>query len=142
MQLITDNGVTRVFKQGQFIYKHQPKFMTDNEIWCLRRMLPSGYVPRAVQTGMEEIRLEYINSEIVTNKPFFMGHSSLVLHALYMAKIRHGDLTEYSILVRDNKPLLIDFSESRLWDDPRPDKRREGDRYWIKKTMEKLCERP
>jgi len=140
MELISDNGVSRVFRDGMFVVKHQPKFMTDNEIWCLLRMRSSGFVPFAEQTGLEEIRLEFIRKEIVTNKSFFKNWMRPVLDALYEARIRHGDLTEYSVLVRDNKPVLIDFSESRLWDDPRQDKRPEGDSFWLKKTAEKLCD--
>lgn len=101
-------------------------------------MYDSGYVPFAEQVNIETIRTEYIATQPVTDADAFMTHYEPVLQALQAAGIRHGDLTEYSVLVRDNRPLLIDFAESRLWDDPRPDKRREGDRYWLWQTMCKL----
>ncbi len=88
---------------------------------------------------MELIRLEYIENGAVTEPDVLIGHAEGVLRALDNAGIRHGDLTDANILVRDNHPYVIDFSESRLTCDPRLDKRREGDRYWLEKTMEKLC---
>lgn len=127
-----------MYRDGNAIYKRQPKFLADNAIWCFEQMYPSGYVPHAVRIDDETIRTEYIAHEPVTDADAFMAHFQPVLDALQAAGIRHGDLTEYSVLVQNNRPMLIDFAESRLWDDPRPDKRREGDRYWLWQTMNKL----
>lgn len=113
--------------------------MTDNAIWCLRRLYPSGYVPYAEQVGVETIRLEWIEREPVTDAGAFLAHLPRVLAALRAAGIRHGDLTEYAVLTRANRPYLIDFGESRLWNDPRPDKRPEGDEYWLTRAMRKLA---
>lgn len=139
---ISDNGVSRVDFLDGFAYKRQPKFMTDNEYWCLEKLYPTGFVPHVEQVEIELLKIEWIDNEPVTDAIAFMGYCSHVLMVLEDAGIRHGDLTEYSVLVKDNKPILIDFAESRLWDDPRPDKRREGDSYWLLKTMEKICGRP
>jgi len=68
-----------------------------------------------------------------------MMHQIGVLTALIEAGVRHGDLTHYAVIVKDNKPFLIDFAESRLMGDPRPDKRPEGDRYWLHKTLLRIC---
>ena len=135
---LSGNNVSRVHRGGLWVYKSQPKFLTDNEIWCFQQMKSSGYVPDAEQVSMETIRTLYIENEPVTDATSFLSHVGLVLSALRAAGIRHGDLTEYSILVKDNRPYLIDFAESRLWEDPRLDKRREGDVYWIRETMNKL----
>jgi len=139
MILLSDNGVSRVWRDGKWVIKRQPKYLTENEIWCLQKLYPTGFVPYAERVGIEELRIEYIENERVTDARVFMRYYQPVLNALCRAGIRHGDLTKYAVLVQDNKPILIDFAESRLWNDPRPDKRPEGDAYWLKKTMEALC---
>jgi len=129
-----------VWREGDWVYKEQPKHLTDNEIHALRTMHPSGYVPHAEQVDIETIRMEYVSNEPVTDADAFMLHCEPLLAAMKQAGLRHGDLTEYAVLVVDNKPIIIDWAESRIWGDPRPDKRREGDAYWLRLTMEKLCE--
>lgn len=137
---LSGNGVSKVWLEDDiWMYKEQPKFLTDNEYWCFKRMESSGYVPKCEKIHAELIRTAYIPNETVINPDKFMSHLESVLFALISVGIRHGDLTTYSVLVRDDKPYLIDFAESRLTCDPRPDKRREGDRYWLERTMEELC---
>ncbi len=140
MEEISNNGVSAVYRGADgFLYKRQPKFLTDNEIWCLKQMHPTGLVPFAEQVALEMIRVEYIKPELVQDIQTFLRQYDPTLSALRTVGIRHGDLTEYSVLVRFNRPVLIDFAESRLWDDPRTDKRPEGDAFWLRQTMEKLC---
>jgi tRNA A-37 threonylcarbamoyl transferase component Bud32 len=52
-----------------------------------------------------------------------------------MRGVRHGDLTSPHVIVRNNSPIVIDWAESRVFTDPAPDKREEGDSYWMHKTM-------
>jgi RIO-like serine/threonine protein kinase len=144
-QLISDNGISRTWQVTdpngkKWLYKQQPKFLCDNEIWILQKLYPSGYVPFAEQVEMEVIRLEWIENGPVTDVDIFKWHMTRLLHMLKYAGIRHGDLTEKNVLVKNNHPFLIDFSESRLACDPRPDKRPQGDEYWIAVTIERLCE--
>lgn len=140
VEVISDNGVSRVWREGDWVYKQQPKHLTDNEIWCINQMAPSGYAPDGVQTSVDTIKMEDLGrSEEVGDRHAFMGHLPLALAALAKAGIRHGDLTEYSVIVKGDWPWLVDFGESRVACDPRPDKRREGDRYWLARTMAKLC---
>lgn len=142
MTLISDNGVSRVWREDGWVWKRQPKYLTDNEIYALQAMKPSGFVPYAEQVDIELIKMQDLGeSEPVTNAEAFMAQELLVLGALRHVGLRHGDLTKYAIIVRNNKPYLIDWGESRTWDDPRPDKRREGDAYWLHKTMEELCQK-
>lgn len=138
--LLTDNGVSRVWlAEDGWVYKRQPRFLTDNEIWCLQTMEPSGYVPHAEWLNYDLIRIEHVVSEPITNPEAFLAHLPRVLFAMREAGIRHGDLTRYAVLVRANRPIIIDWAESRLTSDPRPDKRREGDVWWLTKTMRELC---
>jgi RIO-like serine/threonine protein kinase len=135
---LSGNSISRVWRDGDWIYKRQPKYLADNEFYGLR---VCEYAPPAVtRIDKETVRMWFIESEPVTNPKEFMLHYRAVLASLQQAGLRHGDLTEYSVLVKDNRPVIIDWAESRTWDDPRPDKRRQGDAYWLKKTMEKLCQ--
>jgi len=138
--LISDNGISRVWRENGWVYKSQPKFLTDNEIWCLKAMEASGYVPYAKQIDRDTIRMQDLGQrQPVQNARVFMQHMPLILGALANAGIRHGDLTKYALIVRADSPYIIDFAESRLTCDPRPDKRREGDKHWLTKTMRSLC---
>jgi serine/threonine-protein kinase RIO1 len=138
--LISDNGVSRVWRRDGLVHKRQPKYLTDNEIYALHHLYDTGYVPFAEQTAIDTVAMEDLGkSEPVTNSGAFMQHRAKILRMLEKKGLRHGDLTTYSIIVKNNKPMLIDWGESRTWNDPRPDKRREGDKYWLSKTMASLC---
>lgn len=138
MKVLKDNGISKVSQNGLFIYKKQPKFLTDNEIYCLKTMYHTGYVPYAEQVAIDTIRLEYIGETPVTSFDVVTYHFARILKVLNDAGIRHGDLTRPNVLIRGNRPYVIDFSESRLACDPRIDKRPEGDEYWLKRTFEEL----
>jgi RIO-like serine/threonine protein kinase len=121
------------------VFKSSPKFLLDNEVYFLTKLSGSGYVPTPVtRHEVELISMPYIENEPVTDAREFMKHLPLVMGFLMAADCRHGDLTEYAVRVSNNRPILIDFGESRPWFSPLPDKRREGDRYWLTKTMEML----
>ena len=129
-----------VFRVGGRVFKQLPKYNADNEIYFLEAMQDSGYVPfDPIREGVELISMEYVHSGHVTDPEAFMAHFDKVIDALRAAGIRHGDLTEYSVLVRNNRPVIIDFAESRTLLSPIQSKRPEGDSYWLRKTMEKLA---
>ena len=131
-----------VWKYRGRLWKQQPKYLTDNEMAFLTAMQIYGarYVPNnIVRHDIETISMDFIINEPVTNSAKFMAHFQPVIDALREANIRHGDLTEYAVLVRENAPVLIDFSESRWFDDPMPSKRREPDSIMLMRTMRKLC---
>ena len=107
---------------------------------CLKRLEKSGYVPTGVfRYDKYTIAMHRFPNQKVTDPRAFRRHMPYILDALKSAQIRHGDLTEKAILVWRNNPFMIDFAESRLWSDPRPDKRPEGDAYWLEATFNKLC---
>jgi hypothetical protein len=117
-----------------WVYKEQRKTLCDNEQWCLEHM--TDYVPAVERVGVEIIRTSDLGpTQSVTNPELYLSHTRDVLRTLRQAGIRHGDLTEQSVLCRENRPWLVDFAESRLVGDPRPDKRPEGDVHWLHKTM-------
>jgi len=137
------NGIARVWRGNNgYVYKRSIPFLINNEIYLLEIMKDSGYVPRFVtRYDKYTIRMEDIGrTERVTNKIIFSAHMYELRNILMGRGIRHGDLTRYAVVVKKNKPFLIDFSESRLSNDPRPDKRVEGDKYWIERTIDELTE--
>ena len=134
--MISDNGISRVWREDGFVFKRQPKHLAQNELWGIHAMNSSGYVPIAVWEDKETVRMQDLGeSEPITDRDEFLSHLPKILSALESARIRHGDLTDKALIVKDNKPYIIDFAESRMWDDPRPDKREGGDEWWLTKTM-------
>ncbi len=120
------------------VYKSQPKYNTDNELWFLMALKDTGYVPQDVRKeDVELISMEYIPPQGITDNEKFMEHYKHVIRALQYHGIRHGDLTEYSILVKDNRPIVIDFGESRWMDDAIDSKRPESDSYLLREAMSK-----
>lgn len=128
----------RTAQGKKIVFKRQPKTLTENEFFCLSRLFPTGFVPYVERIQPELLQIDFIEYQPVTDPHKFLLFYGPVLKALEIARIRHGDLSEYSIIAHKNRPYLIDFAESRLWDDPRPDKRPEGDAHWLKQTMNKL----
>ena len=127
-----------------WVYKRSSLEFFINEYLMLRLLENSGYVPRVEMVEIGLLAIEDLGDQLaswssVTDRDEFMFHALRVLSALRRAGIRHGDLTEYAIIVQENRPMLIDFAESRRMHDSRPDKRPEGDEYWLNKSMEKIC---
>jgi RIO-like serine/threonine protein kinase len=137
-KVLKDHPLSRIWIGDDYLYKWQPKFLTENEIWCLEELYYSGYVPYAERVELEVIRMEIIRDEAPTNAVLFVEYCASVLRTLKYNGIRHGDLTRPNVLVRDNRPILLDFAESRLVTDPRPDKRAGGDRFWLKCTIQEI----
>jgi len=133
------NRSSTVVTDGRYVYKTQPKYLTDNEFYALLTMLDSGYVPRASQIGLETIRILFLAATPITDVSMFMSFCQPLLDAMKKRGLRHGDLTSYSVIPVLNRPMIIDWAESRMLDDPRPDKRPEGDAFWLRRTMESLC---
>lgn len=135
-KILKDHPCSRIWLYDGHIYKWQPKHLTENDIWCLNEMYFSGCVPYAEQVGLEIIRLEFIKDQVPTDSDLLLENADRALNALAICGIRHGDLTRPNVLVRGNRPILLDFAESRLITDPRPDKRPGGDRFWLKCTIQ------
>lgn len=139
IRIIKDHSLSRVWigDDGN-LYKWQPKFLTENEIWCLETLFHTGFVPYAERFELEIIRMDFIRDEAPTDIKILLWNANNVLESLALWEIRHGDLTRPNVLIRDNKPVLLDFSESRLANDPRPDKRPGGDEYWLNRTIQEI----
>lgn len=136
-----ENGISLTWRgYDGFVYKRSTSFLIQNEIYCYQKMFPTGYVPYVEMYDRYTICIEDLGkTEKVTNKRKFMQQKLSLKLALASNGIKHGDLTKWAFIVKDNFPYIIDFAESRLYNDPRPDKRPEGDDYWIERTFEELC---
>jgi len=137
--LLSDNGISIVYHYSRVVYKRSIPFLIENELWCLEQMEFSGFVPAASRWDKYTISMLYIERQPITDKDLFLSYREPLMDALDNVKIRHGDITKYAIIPNDNRPYLIDFAESRIREDPRPDKRPKGDEYWIWRTFEELC---
>lgn len=125
---------SKVWRVGNYVYKSQPKYLMDNEVWCMSTMYKHGYVPEHERLGIELMRMEYIEREPITDIKKFVYNALAFVHTLKQEGIRHGDLTTPHVFPVANNVLVIDWAESRVWADPRPDKREEGDMHWMEKT--------
>ncbi len=139
--VFSNNGISIVYGgEDNWVYKRSIPFLIENELWCYQQMYDSGFVPRVERYDKYTIRTEYLGeNKLVKDKEKFLSYRQDLFYALRDRGIRHGDITKYAIIVKDDKPYIIDFAESRLINDPRPDKRPEGDKYWIWRTFEELC---
>ncbi len=135
MNNLSGNAVSRVWIAADRIFKKQPKYLCDNEWYALRKLQPYGIVPLAARIDEETIVMEILKSEPVLNQNNLYDNADFVLQTLKEIGLRHGDLTRPHVFVVNDKLKIIDWAESRVWDDPRPDKRREGDRWWLVATI-------
>jgi len=116
-----------------FIKTRRPQDV-KNEVRFLQALSDTPFVPRIISYAGHYVELEHIESETVTDEDKFIRGCASALSVMRSRSIRHGDLTEYNVLVRDNVPVLVDFAESRFEGEPGDDKRQEGDAYHLWRT--------
>ncbi|KKK51536.1 hypothetical protein LCGC14_3113970, partial [marine sediment metagenome] len=87
-----------------------------NETAFLAMMAKSGYVPKLLDyIGTEgaptSIFLEDLgDTEPVTDNDVVLTHAIHLLSWLRTSRVRHGDLTAPNMIIRNDKPYVIDFS--------------------------------
>lgn len=138
MTNLSGNSVSRVWLQDGYIYKVQPKYLCDNEWYALEFLRDTGFVPLAKRFGDETICMEHIVGTLVTDEALFRDNCEAFLGRLFRVGLRHGDLTRPHVFSVGDSPIVIDWAESRWHSDPRPDKRPEGDIYWLWRTVEEI----
>lgn len=139
--LLSDNGISMVYRGNDgWIYKRTIPYFVNNEKMFLGLMRDSGFVPGFEQYDKYTLRIEdFGKSEDVTDVVTLARSCKKFLDVKHETKIRHGDLTKPHIIIIDNEIKVIDWAESRLFSDPAADKRPEGDKYWMNRTMIELC---
>jgi RIO-like serine/threonine protein kinase len=139
MRFIKDTGYSKVWEKDGFIWKSQPKYLMDNEVHALTLLVPDGWVPEFERVELELLRMQKLINAPVTDPAKFSHRCHLFYEDMRRAGLRHGDLTRPHIFTTENNwPMFIDWGESRVLGDPRPDKRREGDMHWIQKTVREI----
>lgn len=144
---LSNNGIALVSRgTGGYVYKRSIPFLIENELYCLQKLyFDCGfakyyYTPYATRFDKYTIQMEDLGiGELVTDVEKFMKHKQPLENLLRENVIRHGDITTQAIIVRNQKPYLIDFAEARLWNDPRPNKQSGTDAEWLDKTFMELC---
>ena len=138
MRVLKSNIYGSVSLDGQWIYKTECDEWAANECNWLNKMSKFGYAPTCEQVAADTLKIPYLGCQTeswATATKDFITHKQPVLDALQSVGVRHGDLSVYSIIVFQDRPMLIDFSQSRATDDPQRDKRLEGDAYWLNRSM-------
>ena len=107
-----------------------------NNLRFIRDLQDTPYVPRLLASGGSYALVEYVADEPITDRVRFAANCTDLRDILERRGIVHGDLTRINVLVRDNVPVLCDFDQSRYRNEDRPDKRPEGDAYWIAQLIE------
>lgn len=138
--MISWNGISLVCRdEDNFIYKRSIPFLIENEQAFLLALADTNFVPACSRYDKYTLRIENLWGSMPITDPFvFVQDCKDFLATLTSRKIRHGDLTKPHVLVRNNRIKVIDWAEARWEDDPAPDKRVEGDEYWLDKTMKEL----
>lgn len=134
-------GTSEVYLGGDgFVYKVAPKFNIDNEEYFYRALIHWDHIPSDFERlDVELIRMEYIPPQPITDLDEWWSYYDAIVHELLASGIHHGDLTEYSVLVRRNMPVIIDFAESRVLGSEIPPKRPGPDSYWLRQAMKKIA---
>lgn len=100
----------------------------ENERRFLKQLSGTGFAPEIINDTVQEFIKE---KHYISDESDFYRSCVWLLLTLRRNKIRHGDLTRKNIVVRNNKPVAIDFMQSKFYDESGPDKRPEGDAYHL-----------
>lgn len=124
-KLISNNGISMVFRHSKMgIFKMSIPFLIENEIYFLGLSGLEGAVPESERFDKYTIRMQDLGkSEPITNFERARDSADRVLWRLEISKVKHGDLSEPNIIVKNNHIYVLDFAESRNITDPRPDKK-------------------
>ena len=133
------NLEARVWLDGEWVFKEQPTYRTENEYYALKTLAPMGFVPAVHRETADLLRIKYIRGTPIKDSEKVRAQAPVILDRLLLEEVRHGDLTAVHVLVRRDRIFIIDWAESRYLHDPRPDKRPEGDAYWLNRSLEELC---
>jgi hypothetical protein len=136
-ELLSDNGISMVYCGGE-IYKRTIPYFINNEFVFLKLM--HKYAPRCERHDKYTLRIRDLGkSDGITDTAKFVRSCNRFLGELFAQGVRHGDLTKPHVIVKDNEIKVIDWAESRLAGDLALDKRPDGDRYWLNKTMKEIA---
>lgn len=137
MKIIKEREDCIVLDAGDYIIKRAKSDTglgeIQNCIRFIRALEDTDFVPKLLHVGSSEVHVEKIIEDepliLADTSEFVSGQNSIRLGAieilleLLSRNIFHGDLTEYNIKIRNNKPVIIDWGESRFGWETEPTKR-------------------
>lgn len=98
----------------------------------LEALAGTGIAPRLMERTESQLVLEDLgDGEEIKLGANFVTSSILLLNELKANGIRHGDLTSRNVIVRNNSPVAIDFSQATFVDEGGPYKRPKPDAYYF-----------
>ena len=132
-EYLIKTAVTEI--EGRFL-RNEFRLLNGHMQW-------SGFTPQVSNITVDRDKVvlveEYLGpSQAITDEIVFRRNCARLLGALRHRGVVHGDLTSKNIVVRHNAPYAVDFHQSRLVDEPGPDKRPVGDGYHLWAAAEQL----
>lgn len=116
----------------------EEKFIANGSRY-LTKMAGTGNVPKALfDDGSLLIEEIVFKSEAVWDEVAFRRNCARLLLTLKTLNIEHGDLTSKNIIVKNNRPIVVDWWQAKDLDDPTPSKRPEGDAFHLWQAAETL----
>lgn len=139
MDVLKVTTVSQVWRQGEWVYKRQPRSMAINEMWALEILGRYKIVPMNPEwVDGDTIRMAFVPRMPILNVENWLNFETLVLKVLFQSGVRHGDLTAPNIIPYQGRPVIIDWGDCRPTCDPREDKRPEGDAYWLHRALREI----
>lgn len=129
-----ENGAIKKWAYGG--EKANPRCINGvhNEARMLRELSGTGAAPELIEEGDDFI----IEEDLGVNQPVESGEALRrngvrLLWTLQQHRISHGDPWLGNIIIKDDRPMLVDFKMSRFFDEPRSDYRETSDQYhfWL-----------
>ena len=129
-----------VIKENGAITKHAHNTPNiegiHNEARMLRKLSGTGFAPELLEEGGDYIIQEDLGeSQPVESGEVLRRNAVWLLWTLRQHRISHGDLTNVNTIIKDDRPVAIDFQQSRFFDEEMPDKRKCSDSYYLWRTI-------
>lgn len=97
----------------------------------LKELSDTGFAPRPILLAYDCLKMEYIESEKITDISQAARMALVLIGTLQQRGIQHGDVEGCNIRFRDNSPVLLDWDEAVFVNEGKEPKRPEPDAYWL-----------
>lgn len=110
----------------------QGEMLLVNEARFLKELRGTGFVPHIFLDEPDRIVMQDLGeSETVIDPDVFRRNAILLLNTLNIYRIKHGDLTDSNVIIKNDRPMAIDWCEAVRLDERREGKRPEPDSYHL-----------
>lgn len=115
----------------------EEKFVVNGARY-MARVSGEGFAPETLLADGGLLIKDLGESQDVWDEIAFRRNCAALLLTLKAANISHGDLVSKNIIVKNNRPIAIDWWQAKDLDDPTPSKRPEGDAFHLWQSAEIL----